>query len=212
LVHFFVDGSSNAGLVDAPLVRSCFERCPLVSGVACRALAWHETGLSRRKPGALNHMPTHLARFEMPKHLVKDEETATETYACFTAEPFENGYGHTVGNSLRRVLLASLEGASITSVRITGADHEFTSLPGVVEDVTEIILNLKKVKFRHFDRKEPATLSISVDREGPVTAADIQESTQYEVVNKDQLICTLDRKTKFEADLEVRVGRGFNTQ
>ncbi|MBU6302781.1 MAG: DNA-directed RNA polymerase subunit alpha [Verrucomicrobia bacterium] len=156
-------------------------------------------------------MPTNLARFEMPKHLVKDEETATETYACFTAEPFENGYGHTIGNSLRRVLLASLEGAAITSVRITGADHEFTSLPGVVEDVTDIILNLKKVKFRHFDRKDPATLSISVDREGPVTAADIQESSQYEVVNKDQLICTLDRKTKFEADLEVRVGRGFNT-
>jgi DNA-directed RNA polymerase subunit alpha len=109
------------------------------------------------------------------------------------------------------VLLASLEGAALTSVRITGADHEFTSLPGVVEDVTDIILNLKKVKFRHFDKKDPATLSISVDREGPVTAADIQESSQYEVVNKDQLICTLDRKTKFEADLEVRVGRGFNT-
>ncbi len=147
----------------------------------------------------------------MPKHLVKDEATATDTFASFAAEPFESGYGHTIGNSLRRVLLASLEGAAITSVRIAGADHEFTSLPGVVEDVTEIILNLKRVKFRHFENKEPATVSISVDREGVVTAADIQETTQYQVVNKDQVICTLDRKTKFEADLEIRVGRGFNT-
>lgn len=147
----------------------------------------------------------------MPKRLVKDEETATPTYARFIAEPFEGGYGHTLGNSLRRVLLSSLEGAAITSVRISGADHEFSSLRGVVEDVTEIILNLKKVRFRHFESKEPATMSISVEREGPVTAADIQEISQYHIINKDQLICTLDRKTKFEADIEVRVGRGFNT-
>ncbi len=147
----------------------------------------------------------------MPRRLEKDEDTATETYSKFTAEPFEGGYGHTVGNSLRRVLLSSLEGAAITSVRIGGASHEFTSLPGVVEDVTDIILNLKRVKFRHFEKKEPATLSISVEKEGPVTAADIQEISQYEIVNKDQLICTLDRKTKFELDIEVRVGRGFNT-
>jgi len=156
-------------------------------------------------------MPTTIARFEMPKHLSKDEDTANETYAKFTAEPFEGGYGHTIGNSLRRVLLSSLEGAAITSVRISGAAHEFTSLPGVVEDVTDIILNLKRVKFRHFEKKEPASLSISVEKEGPVTAADIQEISQYEIVNKDQLICTLDRKTKFELDIEVRVGRGFNT-
>ncbi len=156
-------------------------------------------------------MPKTLSRFEIPKHLVKDEDTATDTYSKFVAEPFENGYGHTLGNSLRRVLLSSLEGASITSVRIAGADHEFTSLPGVVEDVTEIILNLKKIRFRHFENKEPATMSISVDRQGEVTAADIQETSQYEIINKDQLICTLDRKTKFEADIEVRVGRGFNT-
>ena len=147
----------------------------------------------------------------MPKRLLKDEDTATPTYARFVAEPFEGGYGHTLGNSLRRVLLSSLEGAAITSVRISGADHEFSSLRGVVEDVTEIILNLKKIKFRHFENKEPATMSISVERDGPVTAGDIQEISQYQIINKDQLICTLDRKTKFEADIEVRVGRGFNT-
>jgi len=185
---------------------------PLVS-VGCGPSFWAGGGGDSPggNPATLIDMPINLARFEMPKHLVKNEATATETYSMFTAEPFESGYGHTIGNSLRRVLLASLEGAAITSVRIAGADHEFTSLPGVVEDVTEIILNLKKVKFRHFDNKEAATVSLSVDREGLVTAADIQETSQYQVVNKDQLICTLDRKTKFEADLEIRVGRGFNT-
>ena len=93
-------------------------------------------------------MPVRLGRFEMPKALVKDEATATETYAKFIAEPFEMGYGHTIGNSLRRVLLSSLEGAAVTTVRIAGAQHEFTTLPGVVEDVTDIVLNLKKVKLK----------------------------------------------------------------
>jgi len=152
-----------------------------------------------------------LSRFEMPRRLTKDEATETPTYARFTAEPFENGYGHTIGNSLRRVLLSSLEGAAITSVRIGGAPHEFTSLPGVVEDVTDIVLNLKKIKFKHFENKEAATLSLSVEKEGRVTAEDIQEISQYKIVNKDQVICTLDRKVKFEIDMEVRVGRGFNT-
>ena len=99
----------------------------------------------------------------MPKSLAKDEATATDTYARFIAEPFEAGYGNTVGNSLRRVLLSSLEGAAITSVRIQGAQHEFGSLPGVVEDVTDIILNLKKVRFKAADH-EPRTVSISVNR------------------------------------------------
>jgi len=169
--------------------------------------------LARGNPAtAKTHMPIKLARFEIPNSLVRDEATATDTYARFTAEPFETGYGHTIGNSLRRVLLSSLEGAAITSVKIAGAQHEFTSLPGVVEDVTEIILNLKKVRFKHHgETKEPRVLSISVDKEGAVTAADIKEDNHYEVVNKDQLICHLDRKTRFDAELEVRVGRGFNT-
>jgi DNA-directed RNA polymerase subunit alpha len=155
-------------------------------------------------------MPVRLGRFEMPKTLVKDEATRTDTYAKFIAEPFESGYGHTVGNSLRRVLLSSLEGAAITAVKINGAHHEFQTLPNVVEDVVDIILNLKKVKFRAHDH-EIRNLSISVNKEGVVTAGDIQDSNQCEVVNKDQIICTLDKKTKFEAELEVKVGRGFAT-
>ena len=156
-------------------------------------------------------MSIKLAPFEVPDRLTKDESTATESYAKFTAEPFEAGFGHTIGNSLRRVLLSSLEGAAITSVRISGAQHEFASLPGVVEDVTDIVLNLKQIRFKHFDNKEAATLSINVDKTGPITAADIEEISQYEIVNKDQHICTLDKKTKFSLEMEVRVGRGFNT-
>lgn len=146
----------------------------------------------------------------MPKTLVRDENTATDTFAHFVAEPFEAGYGHTLGNSLRRVLLSSLEGAAITSVKITGADHEFGTLPGVVEDVTDIVLNLKKIKFKAHDR-DLRTLSISVTKEGEVTAADIEQTQQCEVLNPEQVICTLDKKQKFEAELELRVGRGFAT-
>ncbi|MGB6220669.1 MAG: DNA-directed RNA polymerase subunit alpha, partial [Haloferula sp.] len=151
-----------------------------------------------------------LSRFEIPNRLVRNEDTATDVYAQFTAEPFERGYGHTLGNSLRRVLLGSLEGAAITSVRIAGVQHEFSSLPGVVEDVTDIILNLKKVKFKHHD-KESRILTIKVERDGVVTAGDIQEDNIYEVVNKDQVICHLDKKVKFDCEFEIRVGRGFST-
>ena len=156
------------------------------------------------------HMPVRLGRFEMPKSLTRDEATATETYAKFIAEPFEAGYGHTVGNSLRRVLLSSLEGAAITSVRITSAQHEFASLPGVVEDVTDIVLNLKKIKFKAVDH-EPRTVTINVNKEGQVTAGDIQTIQGIEVLNSNQIICTLDKKQKFEAEFDVRVGRGFFT-
>src|SRR4051812_19629566 len=155
-------------------------------------------------------MPIRYGRFEMPKALTKDESTATDTYAKFTAEPFEAGYGHTIGNSLRRVLLSSLEGAAITSVKIGGAAHEFQTLPHVVEDVTDIILNLKKVKFKAHDH-EIRNLNISINKEGEVTAGDIQDSAQCEVVNKDQHICTVDKKTKLDIELEVKVGRGFAT-
>ena len=155
-------------------------------------------------------MPIRLGRFEMPKTLSKDESTATETYTRFTAEPFEAGYGHTVGNSLRRVLLSSLEGAAITAVRVNGAQHEFTALPGVVEDMTEIILNLKKVKFKANDH-EIRNLTLSTNKEGAITAGDIQSTSQCEVLNPEQLICTVDKKMKFDAEFEVRVGRGFAT-
>src|SRR5436305_9238113 len=113
-------------------------------------------------------MPIRYGRFEMPKSLTKDEASATETYAKFIAEPFEAGYGHTVGNSLRRVLLSSLEGAAITSIRITGAQHEFATLTGIVEDVTDIVLNLKRIKFKATEH-EPRKLSLSINKEGEVT-------------------------------------------
>ncbi|MCW5554080.1 MAG: DNA-directed RNA polymerase subunit alpha [Verrucomicrobiae bacterium] len=153
-------------------------------------------------------MPVRLGRFEMPKRLTKEESTATETFARFVAEPFETGYGHTIGNSLRRVLLSSLEGAAITSIKVDGAMHEFAAIDGVVEDVTDIVLNLKKIKFKAHTR-EPQTLLLSVNKEGAVTAADIQLNQNIELVNPEQVICTLDKKKKFEMELEVKVGRGF---
>ncbi len=144
----------------------------------------------------------------MPKRLTKEESTATETYAKFVAEPFETGYGHTIGNSLRRVLLSSLEGAAITSIKIDGAMHEFTTVDGVVEDVTDIVLNLKRILFKAHSR-EPQTLLLSVNKEGEVTAGEIELNQNVELVNPKQHICTLDKKKKFEMELEVKVGRGF---
>lgn len=153
-------------------------------------------------------MPVRLGRFELPKTLVKEE--STDTYAKFIAEPFEAGYGHTIGNALRRVLLSSLEGAAITTVKIEGAPHEFTSLPHVVEDVVDIVLNLKKLKFKAPDHDTRKAV-IAVNKEGEVTGADIQLPPGLEIVNPSQLICTLDKKTKFDAELEIKVGRGFAT-
>jgi DNA-directed RNA polymerase subunit alpha len=153
-------------------------------------------------------MPVRLGRFEMPKRLTREDSTATETYAKFVAEPFETGYGHTIGNSLRRVLLSSLEGAAITSVKIDGAMHEFTTIDGVVEDVTELVLNLKKILFKAHNR-EPQTLLLSANKDGEVTAEDIQLNQNVELVNPKQVICTLDKKKRFEMELEVKVGRGF---
>ena len=144
----------------------------------------------------------------MPKRLTKEESTSKENYSKFVAEPFEPGYGHTIGNSLRRVLLSSLEGAAITSVKIDGAMHEFTTIDGIVEDVTDLVLNLKRVKFRAHNR-EQQTLLLSVNKDGTVTAGDIQLNQNVELVNPDQPLCTLDKKKKFEMELEVKVGRGF---
>ena len=153
-------------------------------------------------------MPVRLGRFEMPKRLSREDASATPTYAKFIAEPFEAGYGHTIGNSLRRLLLSSLEGAAITSIKIEGVSHEFASIPGVVEDVTDIILNLKKVLLKSHSR-EAHVVYLSANKEGPVTAADIKSDQVVEVLNPDQHICTLDKKMRFEGELEVKVGRGF---
>ncbi len=153
-------------------------------------------------------MPIRLGRFEMPKRVVKDESEITETYGKFVAEPFEAGYGRTIGNSLRRVLLSSLEGAAISSVKIDGALHEFCTLPGVVEDVTDIILNLKKVLLKTYSR-DTRKLTISVKGPGEVTAADIQTDGSVEVLNPDLHIATLDTDGRIEAELQIRVGRGY---
>ena len=153
-------------------------------------------------------MPKRLGKFELPNKLTKVEEGSTETYAKFIAEPFEAGYGHTIGNSLRRVLLSSIEGAAISSIKIEGVSHEFQSIDGVVEDVTDIVLNLKKVLIVSHKR-EPLTLQISVNKSGAVTAADIKADANITIVNPDQLICTLDAKRAFEAEIEIKTGRGY---
>jgi DNA-directed RNA polymerase subunit alpha len=153
-------------------------------------------------------MPVRLARFEMPKRLTKEDASATDTYAKFFAEPFETGYGHTIGNSLRRILLSSLEGAAIASIKVDGAQHEFATVDGVVEDVTDLVLNLKKVLFKAHTR-DPQMLLLSVNKEGEVTAGDIELNQNVELVNPKQHICTLDKKKKFEMEIEVKVGRGF---
>ncbi len=153
-------------------------------------------------------MPRRIGRFEMPKRVVKDESEVSSTYGKFIAEPFEAGYGRTIGNSLRRVMLSSLEGAAISSVKIEGALHEFCALEGVVEDVTDIILNLKKVLLKMYSR-DTRTVTIKVKGPGEVTAKDIQTDGSMEILNPDQHICTLDTDGKFEAEMEVRIGRGY---
>lgn len=153
-------------------------------------------------------MIKRLAKFELPKRLVKEEETATDTYAKFFAEPFETGYGHTIGNSLRRILLSSIEGAAISSIRIDGVQHEFQSVDGIVEDVTDIVLNLKKILFKSHKR-ETQKLFINVTKEGTVTAGDIQPDANVEVLNPEQVICTTDRELRFSAELEIKVGRSY---
>ena len=153
-------------------------------------------------------MPKRLGKFELPNRLTKVEETSSDTFAAFQVEPFESGYGHTLGNSLRRVLLSSIEGAAISSIKIEGVQHEFQSMDGVLEDVTDIVLNLKKVLFVS-ESGESVQLMIDVNREGAITAADIQLSAGVSIVNPDQIICTLNKAQRFLAELEVRVGRGY---
>lgn len=153
-------------------------------------------------------MPKRLGKFELPNKLTKVEEGSTPTYAKFIAEPFEAGYGHTIGNSLRRVLLSSIEGAAISSIKIEGVSHEFQSIDGVVEDVTEVVLNLKKILIVS-QKREAVTLQIKVSKAGAVTAADIQPDANITIVNPEQVICTLDAKRTFEAEIEIKTGRGY---
>ncbi len=148
--------------------------------------------------------------FELPTRIEVEKATLTANYGKFTAEPFERGFGITVGNSLRRVLLSSLEGAAVTSVKIEGAQHEFCSLPGVLEDVTDIVLNVKQllVKVR---TEEPRKIKIDVTKKGEVTGRDIMPDAMVEVLNKDLVIATLSEETHFRMEMEVRRGRGYVT-
>ena len=153
-------------------------------------------------------MPKRLGKFELPNRLSKADDSSTDTFAIFQAEPFESGYGHTIGNALRRVLLSSIEGAAISSVKIEGVQHEFQSVEGIVEDVTDIVLNLKKILFVA-EGRDTVNLMIDVEKDGEITAGDIQLVDGISIVNPDHVICTLNKKQRFLADLEVRVGRGY---
>lgn len=153
-------------------------------------------------------MPIRLARFEMPKRVEQDAAGMTPNNARFTVEPFEPGYGRTLGNSLRRVLLSSLEGAAISAVRIEGAPHEYCSLPGVVEDVTDLVLNLKQVRLRMF-RREVRRLRLKAKGPCTVTAAMIETDDATEVLNPEQILATLDKDGRLDMELEVKIGRGY---
>jgi DNA-directed RNA polymerase subunit alpha len=151
--------------------------------------------------------------FEFPNRVFSESDSARRDYAKFVVEPFERGFGHTIGNSLRRILLSSLEGAAVTSVRIEGVNHEFTAIPGVLEDMTEIVLNIKKIRVR-LDSRETKSLKIRVKgnkgSERVVTAGDIEDEGTVEVLNKDLLICTLTDDVDFNMEMNVAIGRGYS--
>ena len=149
-----------------------------------------------------------LRSFEIPKRLECDEESLTETYGRFVAEPFERGFGVTIGNSLRRVLLSSLEGAAVTSIKVDGVSHEFGTLPGVQEDITEIVLNVKKLVIRSHTRAAK-TLHIDAGKKGEVTAKDVATDETVEIINPGQHLATLTKNIDFKMELEVAKGRGY---
>lgn len=147
---------------------------------------------------------------ELPTQVIRDESISTDTYGRMIIEPFERGFGTTVGNSLRRILLSSLEGAAVTRVRIAGANHEFMSLPGVLEDVTDIILNVKSLVIR-YDGAEEKTMRLSRRGPGEVFARDIETDPAVSIVNEGQLIATLTEEVDFNIDFWVSSGRGYTT-
>ncbi|MCA9400617.1 MAG: DNA-directed RNA polymerase subunit alpha [Candidatus Omnitrophica bacterium] len=146
--------------------------------------------------------------FQMPKRLDCDESTYTETYGKFIAEPFEQGYGITLGNSLRRILISSIEGSAVTAIKIDGVQHEYSTIPGVLESVTEIVLNIKQLVLR-LHSKVPKSIYIRADKQGVVRAADIIADESVEVLNPDLHIATLTRDTHFHIELEISRGRGY---
>ncbi|WP_333654759.1 DNA-directed RNA polymerase subunit alpha [Dissulfurispira sp.] len=146
--------------------------------------------------------------FQLPKKINFDEETLTDSYGKLVVEPLERGFGTTIGNSLRRILLSSIEGAAVTAVRIPGVLHEFSSIKGVKEDVVDIILNIKKLRFKmHGDGRKTATVKVK----GPkvVTGADIETDPSVEVLNRDHRIATVDNGTTLEIEMYVKKGKGY---
>ena len=145
---------------------------------------------------------------ELPTRVVPDTGTATDTYGQFVAEPFERGFGVTIGNSLRRILLSSLEGAAVTGVKIEGVLHEFSSIDGVVEDVTDLLLNIKGLVVR-LEGDEPRIITLEAAETGELTAAKIQTDPNVEVINKDHLVATLSKDIDFRVEMRVAKGRGY---
>ncbi|MBI3316819.1 MAG: DNA-directed RNA polymerase subunit alpha [Candidatus Omnitrophica bacterium] len=146
--------------------------------------------------------------FEMPKRLEAEKATLTPTYGKFVAEPFERGYGTTVGNALRRVLISSIEGAAVTRIKVDGMLHEFSTLDGLMEDGAQIVLNIKKLVVRYHG-KGPKTLTIDVKRKGPVTGRDVQSDETIEIINPNQVICNLSKEVPFRMEMEIGRGRGY---
>lgn len=148
-------------------------------------------------------------RLTMPERLVADTETLQPNYAKYTAEPLERGFGTTLGNSLRRVLLSSIKGAAITTIQIDQVKHEYSTIPGILEDVVQIILNLKAIRFRLL-QDEPMTLELNASGSGELTAADIRPNSLVEIINPDQHIATLDACQGIDMEIQVQTGRGYS--
>lgn len=146
--------------------------------------------------------------FQKPKRLACTVDTLTDKYGQFHAQPFERGFGTTIGNALRRVLLSSIEGAAITAVKIEGVLHEFSSIPGVVEDATDIILNLKQIPLK-LSVEGPKTLTLRVDRPGEVTSRMIQEDADVEILDKDVYLATVSENGSLQIEMRVKIGRGY---
>jgi DNA-directed RNA polymerase subunit alpha len=145
---------------------------------------------------------------ELPTRVEKDPMVSSDKYGRFLIEPFERGFGTTIGNSLRRVLLSSLEGSAVTSIKITGVDHEFTSIKGVMEDSTDIVLNVKSLVVR-LKEQGTKTMTVSVNKAGAVTAAQIVADPAIEIINKDAVLVTLTEDVKFEMEMVVESSRGY---
>ena len=146
--------------------------------------------------------------FELPERVEKDTMVSNNKYGRFFIEPFERGFGTTIGNSLRRILLSSLEGSAVTSIKIGGVDHEFTSIKGVLEDVTNVVLNVKSLVLR-LRSEGPKTMKVSANKAGVITAADIVADPAIEVIDKDVVLATLTQNVKFEMEMVVENGRGY---